>query len=97
VLSCPKDALRQSLVDGTILLEDEKCTGCGWCILACDMGLITFDAVQNVPNICNLCGEEEEPRCVKACLVDALTVTTEDLFSGKSRAKSVTDLIAKAG
>ena len=40
VAACPRDAIKQSEETGTIILDPDKCNGCGWCIEACDYGAI---------------------------------------------------------
>ncbi|MGA2524777.1 MAG: 4Fe-4S dicluster domain-containing protein, partial [Candidatus Bathyarchaeia archaeon] len=38
VAACPRNALSQSEDTGNIVLDKDKCNGCGWCIEACDYG-----------------------------------------------------------
>jgi Fe-S-cluster-containing hydrogenase component 2 len=91
VASCPRDALRQDEETGVIIVDEEKCNGCGWCFVACDLGLIFFHPTRKVPLMCDLCGGDE-PLCVKACQKEALELTTSDAFSSKVREMAVNDL-----
>jgi Fe-S-cluster-containing dehydrogenase component len=38
IVACPRDALTQSEETGAIIVDKDKCNGCGWCIEACDYG-----------------------------------------------------------
>jgi TPP-dependent indolepyruvate ferredoxin oxidoreductase alpha subunit len=82
VVSCPKDALRQSKDCGAIHVDEEKCDGCGWCIEACQYGAVTLHPNTHKAIICDTCGGE--PACVQECPESALT------FSGRSNDKVVT-------
>jgi len=76
VKACPRDALKQA-DDGHIVVDGEKCVGCGLCVEACDFGVITLHPTKRVVLICDLCGGS--PLCIEACPEDALTLTTHDL------------------
>jgi Fe-S-cluster-containing hydrogenase component 2 len=89
IAACPRDALTKSEKNGVILVDEKKCTGCGWCIEACDFGAISRHPEKRVV-ICDLC--EGEPACVKACVRDALKLTTSDVISGKYRISAVKSL-----
>lgn len=92
VASCPRDALRQEEDTGVIIVDEDKCDGCGWCFMACDLGLIFFHPIRKVPLMCDLCGDNE-PQCVKTCPKEALELTTNDAFSSKVRIKTANELI----
>ena len=88
VHACPRDALEQSEEKGIILIDEEKCTGCGWCIEACDFGAITLHPERRVVMACDLCGGD--PRCVQYCPKEgALLHTTLHIMSQKARRKAV--------
>jgi len=55
VAACPRDALTQSEETGIIMVDDEACNGCGWCIEACDYGAIMLHPETKVVYICDLC------------------------------------------
>lgn len=93
VTSCPRDALSQS-ESGTILVDEDKCIGCGWCIQACDFGAIMTHPTKKIA-ICDLCEEERkggDPPCVKICPFDALTFLTRNEASSKL-AKDIVDML----
>jgi carbon-monoxide dehydrogenase iron sulfur subunit len=60
-LSCPADALLPRK-GGGVLVDYEKCIGCGKCVDACMVGAVHFDKEKNHPIICRHCGA-----CPKFC------------------------------
>jgi len=88
VTSCPYDALTQR-ENGVVDIDEEKCTGCGWCIEACEFGSITVHPEKKIV-ICDLC--EGDPMCVKYCPKDALELTTLDIVSEKARRSRAKEL-----
>jgi TPP-dependent indolepyruvate ferredoxin oxidoreductase alpha subunit len=82
VSACPKDALRQSTVDRTIIVDEELCNACGWCIEACKYGSITLHPDTRKALVCDTCGGE--PVCVQWCPESALSL------KGSSKDKIVT-------
>jgi len=83
VASCPRDALRQSEENGVIIVNDEKCDGCGWCIEACDFGAISIHPDKKTVVACDLC--DGEPLCVEMCTRKALELSTLNTLSNKTR------------
>jgi len=65
VESCPVDALSISEETGAILVDKEKCTGCGVCIDACPGRIPHLHPTDNYVLICDLCGGD--PQCAKVC------------------------------
>lgn len=103
VRACPRDALRQSIEDGIIIIDGEKCDGCGWCIKACDYGAITIDPEKRVVMVCDLCKGRKGigvfpgrqivgPACIEWCPEEALSLTTRRSLAQKSRGKTVASL-----
>jgi TPP-dependent indolepyruvate ferredoxin oxidoreductase alpha subunit len=82
VASCPHGAISKSIKTGTILVDETKCVGCGFCIKSCQYGAVTLDPSKRKAIICDTC--EGDPQCVKHCLENALTLV------GKSNDKIVT-------
>ena len=83
VPSCPKDALKQSTKDRTIIVDEEKCNGCGWCIQACKYGAITLHPETLKALICDTC--DGEPACVQWCPESALSLkgsSTDKIVTG---------------
>lgn len=73
---CPSNALHREQVDGPVLLEREKCTGCKFCLLACPFGAIKQVVGDKVMVKCDLCYQliqsDEKPACVNGCPTGAL-------------------------
>ncbi|MDI6864315.1 4Fe-4S dicluster domain-containing protein [Thermodesulfovibrio yellowstonii] len=59
--ACPEDALIVRK-NGGVLLNEAKCTGCGYCVKACILDAIGWNSNTNKPVICIQCGE-----CAKSC------------------------------
>lgn len=79
---CPNEAITRN-PDGFMIIEPEKCTGCGKCQEACPYGVIYFNKDLNIAQKCTGCAHLLDngltlPRCVEACPTDALTFGDED-------------------
>lgn len=74
---CPEKAITRR-EDGLVLIDPDKCTGCGKCMEACYFDdVIYFNKEQNIAQKCTGCAHlldhgHEVPRCVDACPTDAL-------------------------
>jgi TPP-dependent indolepyruvate ferredoxin oxidoreductase alpha subunit len=82
VASCPNAALSKSAKTGTVTVDENRCTGCGWCIESCQYGAVTMHPSKHKVMICDTC--DGDPACVKSCPENALTLV------GKSDDKIVT-------
>lgn len=80
--------------DGLVLIDYDKCIGCGYCIEACPYGARYLNPVQRTADKCTLCVHRLEagqpPACVATCIGRALTVG--DLNDSKSE---VSQLLAQ--
>ena len=93
IIACPRDALSRSDENGIILIDEDKCDGCGWCIEACDFGVIVLNSETRNVEICNLCEEQEDgPRCVQFCPKEALLLATPEQLRQKQRREVVARL-----
>lgn len=91
---CPEKSLTQDEDTGRIIVDDNKCDGCAFCIKACPFGAIHIDMRNEKARICDQCFEEEEgPQCVKYCPKEALEFTTLEAFSDDKRRDSVEKLL----
>ncbi|HIC93829.1 MAG TPA: 4Fe-4S dicluster domain-containing protein [Anaerolineae bacterium] len=93
VIACPRDALSQSAETGIIIVDEDLCDGCGWCIEACPFGAIALYPAKKVVVICDLCQDLEEPQCVKYCPKEALSLSTTEMVAQKARKEAVTKLL----
>ncbi len=65
VKSCPVNALSISEETEAVLIDKEKCIGCGECIDACPGRVPHIHPTEKYAVICDLCGGK--PQCVKVC------------------------------
>ena len=92
VQACPRDALTRA-ENGTILVDTDKCDGCGWCAEACEFGAVVLDPTTKVAAMCDLCVDEEDgPRCVAFCPKDALQLATPEQVRQQTRREVVAKL-----
>lgn len=77
VTVCPTGASLKRTEDGIVLVDEDKCMGCGLCAWACPYGAREMDAVAGVMKKCTLCvdriysdelpEEDRIPACVRTC------------------------------
>lgn len=77
---CPVGAIHKRKEDGIVVVDKDKCTGCGDCYTACPYNVPQF-GTDGIMQKCDFCiGLEEEPACVAPCPANALFFgTTEEL------------------
>ncbi len=74
--SCPIKAIsRRKDETKAVVVDRDKCTGCGVCIGTCPFGAIRFDSMVKKAFKCELCGGD--PACAQMCPTGAIT------FAGK--------------
>ncbi|WP_457551573.1 4Fe-4S dicluster domain-containing protein [Desulfobacula sp.] len=62
---CPKEAIFRDDELNRVLIDHQKCVGCGYCVSACPFGAMKLDKQKAKSYKCDLC--EGDPECVKAC------------------------------
>lgn len=93
IIACPREALSRSEKNGIILVDEDRCDGCGWCVEACDFGAIVLNPYTKNAEICNLCEDQEEgPRCVEFCPKEALSLATPEVLRQQARREVVAKL-----
>ena len=80
--ACPEKALSRATGTGAILVDQDKCKGCDWCIEACKYGAVTLNNRTGKAMICDICGGD--PKCIPFCPEGALSL------AGASNDKIVT-------
>jgi len=72
---CPTGALFRTEF-GTVVVQDDVCNGCGYCVGACPFGVIARREEDGQAHKCTLCydrlGVGMEPACAKACPTDSI-------------------------
>jgi formate dehydrogenase iron-sulfur subunit len=72
---CPTGALFRTEF-GTVVVQEDICNGCGYCVPACPYGVIDQRPGDGRMWKCTLCydrlGEGAEPACAKACPTDSI-------------------------
>lgn len=85
--ACPTNAISRNEATGAMIVDQEACVGCRVCSMACPIGGISIDPVNNTAFKCDLCGGD--PECVKYCDIEALTyVSLDKLDQSMKRSKS---------
>jgi len=74
VEACLTGAMHRLEDNGPVLVDSERCIGCGTCMLVCPYASITLDQVTGKAVKCDGCLDREIPRCVSICPNDALIV-----------------------
>lgn len=92
ISACPREALKMDEAANVIRLDKMRCTGCGWCIEACDFGAIVMDRSTKSVVICDLCEGRSQPKCVEFCSKQALKVSTLAITAQKARKQAAKSL-----
>jgi Fe-S-cluster-containing dehydrogenase component len=81
VTVCPTGASYKRAEDGIVLVDEEKCIGCGLCAWACPYGAREMDLAAGVMKKCTLCIDriynetfeeiDRVPACVRTCPANA--------------------------
>lgn len=76
VAVCPQEAIEKLGPQQQVIIHEDKCTGCKFCIAACPYGVVRLRDDGKVALKCDLCPERTEqgqaPACVSACQTGAL-------------------------
>jgi len=87
---CPVGA-SYATKDGVVLVDEERCIGCGYCVQACPYGSRFIHPTLHVASKCTLCYHRItpglQPACVLACPVEARLFG--DLKDPKSRLTTI--------
>ncbi|KNE79162.1 MULTISPECIES: 4Fe-4S dicluster domain-containing protein [Streptomyces] len=72
---CPTGSLFRTEF-GTVVVQEDICNGCGYCVPACPYGVIEQRPHDGRAFKCTMCydrlGEGQEPACAKACPTDSI-------------------------
>jgi len=84
--ACPEEIISKNEETGAVLVDRNKCTGCGECVRACPYGMIDLDEDQ-LAYKCDLC--DGDPSCVKECEFGAILFQEADKDLRKLRGKQM--------
>jgi formate dehydrogenase iron-sulfur subunit len=95
---CPTGALMRTEF-GTVVVQQDVCNGCGYCIPACPYGVIDRREGDGRAWKCTMCydrlGAGMEPACAKACPTDSIQFGPLDEL--RERAAGRLDQVIEAG
>ncbi len=73
--ACPTGAIFRTEFD-TVVVQQDICNGCGYCVPACPFDVIDLSALDGKAHKCTLCYDRMkgglEPACAKACPTDSI-------------------------
>ena len=73
--ACPTGALFKTEFD-TVVVQQDICNGCGYCVPACPFGVIDVSTLDGKAHKCTLCYDRLkgglEPACAKSCPTDSI-------------------------
>ena len=72
VHACLTGALSSDTLSSLVTVNEDRCIGCGTCLLVCPLGAIRLDTGQKKMVKCELCQGEKVPACVANCPNGAL-------------------------
>ncbi|MFH1650489.1 MAG: 4Fe-4S dicluster domain-containing protein [Chloroflexota bacterium] len=70
--ACLTGAISRDPANGAVIVDEERCIGCGNCILVCPFGAVRYDTRRGKVAKCDLCQGQETPACVANCPNEAL-------------------------
>jgi len=100
---CPTNAIERQDGEGPVLINEELCVGCKFCVLACPFGVLSIGHKGRAAIKCDLCAdrlrENLSPACVDACPTKALRFVSVDEFTKERRknfAKALVDELERS-
>jgi formate dehydrogenase iron-sulfur subunit len=91
---CPTGALMRTEF-GTVVVQDDVCNGCGYCVTACPFGVIARRESDGTAHKCTLCydriGDGLTPACAQACPTESIQFGPLDELRETAQAR-VTEL-----
>jgi formate dehydrogenase iron-sulfur subunit len=87
---CPTGALFRTEF-GTVVVQEDVCNGCGYCVPACPFGVIERREEDGRAWKCTLCydrlKDDLEPACAKACPTKSIQFGEHDELRARARAR----------
>jgi formate dehydrogenase iron-sulfur subunit len=73
--ACPTGAIFRTEFD-TVVVQQDICNGCGYCVPACPFGVVAVDETDGKAHKCTMCYDrlkgDLEPACSKACPTESI-------------------------
>ena len=95
--ACPTGAIIRTEFD-TVVIQQDICNGCGYCVPACPFGVPDLSATDHKAHKCTLCYDrlvdDLEPACAKACPTDSIQFGPVDQLMERAKTR-VADLHAR--
>ena len=97
IIVCPTKAIHRQQAEGPVLIDQDLCIGCKFCLMVCPFGVIDVSGDGKVMVKCDLCFERakqgQEPACVEACPTKALKFADEKELINKKRQKAAKEFV----
>ena len=77
---CPEEAIEE--LGGAIVINNDKCIGCGLCRDVCPIGAISMNEI-GLAQKCDLCINEDKQQCVESCPTEALISDSQEIVATK--------------
>ena len=92
--ACPTGAIFRTEFD-TVVVQQDICNGCGYCVPACPFGVVELDEEDGKAHKCTLCYDRLkgglEPACAKVCPTESIQFGELEELDSKAR-RRVADL-----
>ena len=86
--ACPTGALFRTEF-GTVVVQQDICNGCGYCVPACPFGVVELDLDDGRAHKCTLCYDRLkgglEPACAKSCPTNSIQFGPLDELHGRAQ------------
>jgi anaerobic carbon-monoxide dehydrogenase iron sulfur subunit len=93
---CPSGALARLEADAPVLVNQDKCIGCEFCVQVCPFGVIRLTSDRKAVIKCDLCaarvGQGLAPACVTSCPVGALAFEEIQVDAARRRRETASRL-----